>query len=192
MFKRYSETNICKSCSWILMRLVAKSEYLIVPKRTKFTGSGKLGLISGRIWSMFILDFLSHLTEKKNQTKKKKKKKTSSVWTGPKAGFKMSKWSNWLEDKYIHIYKMKTDWMSLVHKMTIKLLSTNMVFGRMSLLTTKDIMVNIRDRACWTCATLKYLNGKQVDPMMMFSFTLYCIQQEDMICLFMLEFPSSY
>ena len=28
----------------MLMRLVSKGEYLIVPKGTKFTGSGKLGL----------------------------------------------------------------------------------------------------------------------------------------------------
>ena len=28
----------------MLMRLMSKSEYLIVPKGTKFTGSGKLGL----------------------------------------------------------------------------------------------------------------------------------------------------
>ena len=28
----------------ILMRLMSKTEYLIVPKGTKFTGSGKLGL----------------------------------------------------------------------------------------------------------------------------------------------------
>ena len=30
-----------------LMRLISKIEYLIVPKGTKFTGSGKLGLITG-------------------------------------------------------------------------------------------------------------------------------------------------
>ena len=30
----------------MLMRLMSKGEYLIVPKGTKFTGSGKLGLIS--------------------------------------------------------------------------------------------------------------------------------------------------
>ena len=29
----------------MLMRLMSKGEYLIVPKRTKFMGSGKLGLI---------------------------------------------------------------------------------------------------------------------------------------------------
>ena len=29
----------------MLMRLMSKGEYLIVPKGTKFTGSGKLGLI---------------------------------------------------------------------------------------------------------------------------------------------------
>ena len=28
----------------LLMRLMSKGEYLIVPKGTKFTGSGKLGL----------------------------------------------------------------------------------------------------------------------------------------------------
>ena len=28
----------------MLMRLMSKGEYLIVPKATKFTGSGKLGL----------------------------------------------------------------------------------------------------------------------------------------------------
>ena len=28
----------------MLMRLMSKGEYLIVPKGTKFTGSGKLGL----------------------------------------------------------------------------------------------------------------------------------------------------
>ena len=28
----------------MLMRLISKSKYLIVPKGTKFTGSGKLGL----------------------------------------------------------------------------------------------------------------------------------------------------
>ena len=30
----------------MLMRLMSKGEYLIVPKGTKFTGSGKLGLIA--------------------------------------------------------------------------------------------------------------------------------------------------
>ena len=29
----------------MLMRLMSKGEYVIVPKGTKFTGSGKLGLI---------------------------------------------------------------------------------------------------------------------------------------------------
>ena len=29
----------------MLMRLMTKGEYLIVPKGTKFTGAGKLGLI---------------------------------------------------------------------------------------------------------------------------------------------------
>ena len=29
----------------MLMRLMSKGEYLIVPKGTKFTGAGKLGLI---------------------------------------------------------------------------------------------------------------------------------------------------
>ena len=29
----------------MLMRLMSKGEYLIVPKGTKFTGSGKLGLM---------------------------------------------------------------------------------------------------------------------------------------------------
>ena len=33
----------------MLMRLMSKGEYLIVPKETKFTGSGKLGL-SLKIW----------------------------------------------------------------------------------------------------------------------------------------------
>ena len=31
----------------MLMRLMSKGEYLIVPKETKFTGSGKLGLSPG-------------------------------------------------------------------------------------------------------------------------------------------------
>ena len=31
----------------MLMRLMSKGEYLIVPKGTKFTGSGKLGLKNG-------------------------------------------------------------------------------------------------------------------------------------------------
>ena len=31
----------------MLMRLMSKGEYLIVPKGTKFTGSGKLGLFNG-------------------------------------------------------------------------------------------------------------------------------------------------
>ena len=31
----------------MLMRLMSKGEYLIVPKGTKFTGSGKLGLKQG-------------------------------------------------------------------------------------------------------------------------------------------------
>ena len=31
----------------MLMRLMSKGEYLIVPKGTKFTGSGKLGLNIG-------------------------------------------------------------------------------------------------------------------------------------------------
>ena len=30
----------------MLMRLMSKGEYLIVPKGTKFTGAGKLGLIT--------------------------------------------------------------------------------------------------------------------------------------------------
>ena len=30
----------------MLMRLMSKGEYLIIPKGTKFTGSGKLGLIA--------------------------------------------------------------------------------------------------------------------------------------------------
>ena len=30
----------------MLMRLMSKGEYLIVPKGTKFTGSGKLGLMT--------------------------------------------------------------------------------------------------------------------------------------------------
>ena len=32
----------------MLMRLMSKGEYLIVPKGTKFTGSGKLGLRVGQ------------------------------------------------------------------------------------------------------------------------------------------------
>ena len=42
-----NNTNIqilCKLCSWIFMRLMSKSEYLIVPKGTKFMWAGKLGL----------------------------------------------------------------------------------------------------------------------------------------------------
>ena len=33
----------------MLVRLMSKGEYLIVPKGTKFTGSGKLGLLSSQI-----------------------------------------------------------------------------------------------------------------------------------------------
>ena len=32
------------------MRLMSKGEYLIIPKGTKFTGSGKLGLKQGLMW----------------------------------------------------------------------------------------------------------------------------------------------
>ena len=51
MFKLYSKTNknvnmqiICKLLSWILMRLMSKSNGIIVPKGTKFAGLGKVGL----------------------------------------------------------------------------------------------------------------------------------------------------
>ena len=36
----------------MLMRLMSKGEYLIVPKGTKFTGAGKLGL-RGHCWVHF-------------------------------------------------------------------------------------------------------------------------------------------
>ena len=35
---------IWKLCSWVLIKLISKHEYLIVPKGTKFAGSGELGL----------------------------------------------------------------------------------------------------------------------------------------------------
>ena len=35
----------------MLMRLMSKGEYLIVPKGTKFKGSGKLGLTLVSVWS---------------------------------------------------------------------------------------------------------------------------------------------
>ena len=39
--QKYKYTNIMQV---MLMRLMSKGEYLIVPKGTKFTGVGKLGL----------------------------------------------------------------------------------------------------------------------------------------------------
>ena len=39
--QKYKYTN---NMQVMLMRLMSKGEYLIVPKGTKFTGSGKLGL----------------------------------------------------------------------------------------------------------------------------------------------------
>ena len=57
MSKLYSETNrntniqiICTLCSWILMRLMSKFEYIIVIKGMEFTGTGKLGFS----WNSFI------------------------------------------------------------------------------------------------------------------------------------------
>ena len=40
----------------MLMRLMSKGEYLIVPKGTKFTGSGKLGL-RGAAWVHWLFLF---------------------------------------------------------------------------------------------------------------------------------------
>ena len=40
--QKYKYTNFMQV---MLVRLMSKGEYLIVPKGTKFTGSGKLGLI---------------------------------------------------------------------------------------------------------------------------------------------------
>ena len=37
----------------MLMRLMSKGEYVIVPKGTKFTGSGKLGLTSSTEYGRF-------------------------------------------------------------------------------------------------------------------------------------------
>ena len=43
----------------MLMRLMSKGEYVIVPKRTKFTGPGKLGL---RLRSAFAkIDWVCHV-----------------------------------------------------------------------------------------------------------------------------------
>ena len=39
----------------MLMRLMSKGEYVIVPKRTKFTGAGKLGLTKKRLFPKFQL-----------------------------------------------------------------------------------------------------------------------------------------
>ena len=48
MSKLYQETNrntkYTNNMQVMLMRLMSKGEYLIVPKGTKFTGLGKLGL----------------------------------------------------------------------------------------------------------------------------------------------------
>ena len=40
----------------MLMRLMSKGEYLIVPKGTKFTGSGKLGLIDSNYTKHFFMN----------------------------------------------------------------------------------------------------------------------------------------
>ena len=47
--QKYKYTNYMQV---MLMRLMSKGEYLIVPKGTKFTGSGKLGL---RHWFLVLL-----------------------------------------------------------------------------------------------------------------------------------------
>ena len=39
------------------MRLMSKGEYLIVPKGTKFKGSGKLGLINHVVESVFEIGY---------------------------------------------------------------------------------------------------------------------------------------
>ena len=51
----------------MLMRLMSKGEYLIVPKGTKFKGSGKLGLnqICDSVWSKFP-DLLQNFLKMKN------------------------------------------------------------------------------------------------------------------------------
>ena len=43
--KKQPEIKITNNMQVMLMRLMSKGEYLIVPKGTKFTGSGKLGLM---------------------------------------------------------------------------------------------------------------------------------------------------
>ena len=60
----------------MLMRLMSKGEYVIVPKGTKFTGSGKLGLISFKgvypigIYKLYIFNQTSLVSKiKSNQNK---------------------------------------------------------------------------------------------------------------------------
>ena len=45
----------------MLMRLMSKGEYLIVPKGTKFKGSGKLGLNNGKLILLLRYIVLSNL-----------------------------------------------------------------------------------------------------------------------------------
>ena len=55
----------------MLMRLISKAEYLIVPKGTKFTGVGKLALITNIYKSHYL-----HCIGGKNKTKQTTKTKT--------------------------------------------------------------------------------------------------------------------
>ena len=48
----------------MLMRLMSKGEYLIVPKRTKFKGSGKLGLSGKECKSIYAMPFKVILNSK--------------------------------------------------------------------------------------------------------------------------------
>ena len=55
----------------MLMRLMSKGEYLIVPKGTKFTGSGKLGLTVSLCFVLFILFLPTGLKARKGTKHKK-------------------------------------------------------------------------------------------------------------------------
>ena len=62
--QKYKYTNFMQV---MLMRLMSKGEYLIVPKGTKFMGSGKLGLIfKHTFYSEGSHPFIKNTTEKKN------------------------------------------------------------------------------------------------------------------------------
>ena len=86
----------------MLMRLMSKGEYLIVPKGTKFTGSGKLGLrpraqiALEKVGSFQYLMFyrilgkpdlaLKKQTNKQNKNKKKEKRELNFLISGAQMG----------------------------------------------------------------------------------------------------------